>query len=415
MKILYGRVIDAISEEALENGMVVVEGERLVYVGERGGFTPDAAEKAEIYEVEDGTIMPGFIDAHIHLSGTESIHRSGESPYDLLLTSVRDLRDLVDAGVTGVRDMSAFGSALKRAVEAGNIVGPRIMPGGRVMSISSGHCDFDPLLEREEVNRRDLTGCLVDGPEECYRMTRQQFREGAQFIKICATGGVSSAIDDYNDVEFSPEEIRVIVEEAARHNTYVTAHCTGTRGTKEAIKNGVRCIEHGVLLDEECVKLMAEKEIPLVTTLSVSLGLADMKGLPEHMMRKAAKLGDASKHSFELAHQYGIRVALGTDYSNSPNTPFREIGKEFYSLTRCGYSNMEAIKAGTIHGACLMKSDTQFGSLTAGKLADLVVVKGNPLEDIRLLADADKISLVMIGGSIKKNLAGGQNGGGCAE
>lgn len=407
--ILYGRVIDAIAEDAIENGMVVVEGERIAYAGPRcEAWAPGEAEEEQgetvVYEIADGTIMPGFIDAHIHLSGAESIHRCGDTPYDLLLNTVRDLEDLVSAGVTGVRDMSAFGAALKRAVEAGNIVGPRIMPGGRVMSISSGHCDADPMLTPQEANRRDLTGCLVDGPEDCYRMTRQQFREGAQFIKICATGGVSSAIDDFNDIEFSPEEIRVIVEEAARHNTYVTAHCTGTEGTKAAIRNGVRCIEHGVLLDEECAQLMAEKDIPLVTTLSVSLGLSDMKGLPEHMMKKAAKLGNASKHSFELAHRYGIRVALGTDYSNSPNTPFRQIGKEFYSLTRCGYSNMEAIKAGTINGAFLMKSEQEIGSLEAGKLADLVVVKGNPLEDILLLADADNISLVMIGGRTVKNI-----------
>ena len=148
---------------------------------------------------------------------------------------------------------------------------------------------------------------------------------------------------------------------------------------------------------------MAEKNIPLVTTLSVSLGIADMKGLPEHMMRKAKALGDASKHSFALAHQYGILVALGTDYSNSPNTPFAEIGKEFFSLTRCGYSNMEAIKAGTINGAYLMKSDDKFGSLEVGKLADLVVVDGDPSKDIMLLANAKNVRLVMIGGQIKKN------------
>lgn len=398
--IIFARVIDAVSDVPIENGMVELEDERIVYVGERKACSDPSAR---IFELEDATVMPGFIDAHAHLCGSESVHKSGDTPYDLLLTTVRDLKDLVDAGVTGVRDMSAFGSSLKRAIEAGNIVGPRIMPGGRVMSISSGHCDPDPMLTPQEVNRRDLVGCLVDGPEDCYRMTRQQFREGAQFIKVCATGGVSSAVDDFNDIEFSPEEMRVIVEEAARHNTYVTAHCTGTEGTKQAIRNGVKCIEHGVLLDEECVQLMAEKDIPLVTTLSVSLGIADMKGLPEYMMKKAKALGNASKHSFELAHQYGIRVALGTDYSNSPNTPYHEIGKEFYSLTRCGYSNMEAIKAGTINGAYLMKSDDKFGSLEAGKLADLVVINGDPSKDIMLLADADNVRLVMIGGEIKKN------------
>lgn len=398
--VFYARVIDAVSDTPIENGMVVVDDDKIIYVGEEKEYDDSSAAT---YRLEGKTIMPGFIDAHAHLCGEESIHKSGDTPYDLLLTTVQDLKDLVDAGVTGVRDMSAFGASLKRAIEAGNITGPRIMPGGRVMSISSGHCDMNPMLTPEESNKRDLIGCLVDGPEDCYRKTRQQFREGAQFIKICATGGVSSAVDDFNDIEFSPEEMRVIVEEAARHNTYVTAHCTGTEGTKQAIKNGVKCIEHGVLLDEECVKLMAEKNISLVTTLSVSLGIADMEGLPEHMMRKAKALGDASKHSFALAHQYGILVALGTDYSNSPNTPFAEIGKEFFSLTRCGYSNMEAIKAGTINGAYLMKSDNKFGSLEVGKLADLVVVDGDPSKDIMLLANAKNVRLVMIGGQIKKN------------
>ena len=185
------------------------------------------------------------------------------------------------------------------------------------------------MLSPEESNQRDLIGCLVDGPEDCYRKTRQQFREGAQFIKICATGGVSSAVDDFNDIEFSPEEIRVIVEEAARHNTYVTAHCTGTEAQSRLLKTVLNVLSMGVLLDEECVQMMAEKNIPLVTTLSVSLGLADMKGLPDFMTKKAKALGDASKHSFVLAHQYGIRVALGTDYSNSPNTRFMKSEKNF--------------------------------------------------------------------------------------
>lgn len=401
MKVLYGRIIDSVSDEARENGMVVVDGEQIVFVGARGGYP--VHEDAECYETENGTIMAGFIDAHAHLVGAESVHRSGDTPYDLLLTAVRDLEDLVDAGVTGVRDMSSFGRPLKSAIEKGNLKGPRIMVGGRVMSISSGHCDFNPAMSIEEYNRTDLTGYLVDGPEGCYRGVRQQFRDGAEFIKICATGGVSSAIDDFNDIEFSDEELRVIVQEAARHNTYVTAHCTGTAGTKAALKAGIGCVEHGVMLDEECVQLMAERGIPLVTTLSVSLGLGEMKGLPEYMMKKAAKLVGCSMRSFGLAHEYGIRVALGTDYSNSPNTPFRYIGKEFYSLTRCGYSNMEAIKAGTINGAYLMKAADRFGSVEVGKLADLVLVNGNPLEDIHVIGDSANIDLVLIGGKVQKN------------
>ena len=407
-KVLLGRVIDAVGDEALENGAVVVAGERIVYAGPKE--QAPIPENADILTCENATILPGFIDAHIHLVGSESVHKTGDMPYDLLLTTVKDLSDLVDAGVTGVRDMSAFGRALKDAINAGNIKGPRIMVGGRVLSMSSGHCDFDVSKPVAQCNEEDLTGFMMDGPEECYKGVRRQFREGAEFIKICATGGVSPAIDDYNDQEFSPEELKVIIDETHRHNTYVTAHCTGTAGTKAALKAGIDCVEHGVMLDEECVQIMKKNNVPLVTTLSVALGLADMKNLPPHMMRKAQGVKEASMRSFHLAHEYGIMVALGTDYSNSPNTPFSEIGREFYSLTRCGYTPMEAIKAGTINGAKLMKRAHEIGTIEAGKLADLVLVQGNPLDDIQVLAHADNVKLVLIGGKEQKRMDGVKHG-----
>ena len=136
--VIYARVINSVSDEPIENGMVEIEDDHIVYVGEKRECTDS---DAQIFDLEGKTVMPGFIDAHAHLCGSESIHKTGDTPYDLLLTTVRDLKDLVDAGVTGVRDMSAFGASLKRAIEAGLIKGPRIMPGGRVMSISSGHCE----------------------------------------------------------------------------------------------------------------------------------------------------------------------------------------------------------------------------------------------------------------------------------
>jgi imidazolonepropionase-like amidohydrolase len=278
------------------------------------------------------------------------------------------------------------------------------MPGGRVLSISSGHGDFDTDISVEEANERSLIGYIIDGPEGCLKGVRQMFREGAEFIKICATGGVSSAVDNLDDVQFSDEELKVIVSEAKRHGTYVAAHCSGTAGTLQALRAGVKCIEHGIMLNEECIRLMQEGDVSLVTTLTIALGIADMKNLPDFMMKKAQGIREACLRSYELAHRAGIRVALGTDFSNSANTAYWEIGKEFNALTRCGFSPMEAIKAGTINGAYLMKSDSQFGSLEKGKLADLVVVHGDPLKDITLLGSADNIKLVMIGGEVRKNL-----------
>lgn len=402
MYILYGQVIDAVSDEPIRNGMVAVENDRIVYVGERGGFP--VPEDAVIYESENATILPGFIDTHAHLVGTDSVNRAGDSPYDALIATVVDLGMLVDAGVTGCRDMGRFGKHLKLAMEKGTIKSPRIMPGGRVMSPSAGHVDLETDIPVDVYNEKSLIGYLADGVEGCLKGVRQMFREGAEFIKICATGGVSSAVDKLDDVQFSDEELRVIVEEAARHGTYVAAHCSGTAGTLQALKAGVRCIEHGIMLDEECIRLMKENDVTLVTTLSISLGISDMAGLPEYMMKKAQNVKEYSMRSFAMAREAGIRVALGTDYSNTKNTPFREIGKEFYSLTRCGYTPMEAIKAGTINGAYLMKNDSITGSLEPGKLADIVVVDGDPLADIQILADSDNVKLVMIGGEVKKDL-----------
>ncbi len=406
MKILYGRLIDSVSDAPIESGMLAIDGDTIAYAGVRGGFP--VPEDAEIWEIENGTILPGFIDAHAHFAGSESVNKSGDTPYDLLLTAACDLSDLVDAGFTGAREMSAFGRPLRDAVNKGSLKGPRIMVGGKVLSISSGHCDFEPNLSIEESNEKSIISYIMDGPEACLRGVREQFRAGAEFIKICATGGVSSAIDDYNDQEFSEEELTVIIGEAKRHNTYVAAHCTGTAGTKAALKAGIGCVEHGVMLDEECCEIMRQNGVPLVTTLSVSLGLSDMKGLPEFMMEKARGIRGCSMRSFQLAHEYGIMVALGTDYSNSPNTPFSEIGKEFYSLTRCGYTPMEAIKAGTINGATLMKRADKVGTLEKGKLADVVLVAGDPISDIKLLADSKNVKLVFIGGKIQKDTTGGR-------
>ncbi len=401
MYALFGRVIDAVSPSAVENGLVAVEGRRILYAGPAEGFAlPEGMVR---YEFPGAAILPGFIDAHAHLTGEESVRRAGDTPYDLLLAAAADMEDLLAAGFTGVREMGRFGRHLKLAVEKGSLRGPRVMPGGRVLSISSGHADFDPAMPKEEYNARSLIGYLVDGADDCLRGTRQMFREGAEFIKICATGGVSSALDKVDDVQFSMEELRAIVGEAQRHGTYVAAHCTGTAGTKQALMAGVRSIEHGVMLDGECAAMMKERDATLVTTLSVALGLGDMKGLPPHVEAKAKCLKECCLRSYALAREAGIRVALGTDYSNSPNTPYREAGKEFLSLTRCGYSAMEAITAGTLHGAMLMNMAESTGSLETGKLADIVMVEGNPLEDIAILGDADKVRLVMVGGALVKD------------
>jgi imidazolonepropionase-like amidohydrolase len=244
---------------------------------------------------------------------------------------------------------------------------------------------------------------IVDGVEGCLRGTRTQFRNGAEFIKVCATGGVSSTTDGVDDIQFSFEELKAIVDEAKRHGSYVAAHCTGNAGTLQALQAGVASIEHGITLDDRCIELMVKQDTTLVTTLNISLGIQKMKAtLPRHIYEKGRHVAEFATRSAMLARTAGIRIAMGTDYSNSRNTPYACNGREFASIVEAGFTPMEAIKIGTINGAYLMKNP-EIGSLEKGKLADIVVVRGNPLEDISLLGDAKNIALVFQSGRLVKD------------
>jgi imidazolonepropionase-like amidohydrolase len=401
--LLRGRLIDAVSNDPIDDGAVLIEGQKIIYAG---SYADCPKSDADVYLADNGTILPGFIDVHAHLTGEEDAgsFASGKLLGDQLVGAVYEIGLLLDAGFTGIRDMSEAGLYLSRGVDRGVIRGPRIVPGGKVLGITSGHVDFNPSLTKEYYNATDHLSMLCDGPDDCVRAVREQFRSGARFIKICATGGVSSPTDRVDDVQFSPEELRAIVGEAKRHHSYVCAHCTGYEGAYQALLAGVECIEHGVMLTQREIDLMAEKNVPLVSTLSVSLGVANIPGLPDWMHEKAVNCAEANKRTIAMAREAGVSIALGTDYSNSPNTPYLENGREFEAMVRAGLTPMESIKAGTINAARVMRMEDQIGSLEAGKLADVVLVDGNPLEDIFCLTHADHVKLVIKDGKIEKNI-----------
>ena len=401
--LLRGRLIDPLDDQPVEDGALLIEGSRIVYAGTADGCPQtDAA----VYNCPPGgSILPGFIDAHAHLSGEEDAgsFADGRMFGDQLVGGVYQLGLLLDAGFTGLRDMSEAGLYLSRGVERGAIRGPRIVPGGKVLSITSGHVDGNPAMTPEYFNAHSHTSMLCDGPDGCVRAVREQFRMGAKFIKICATGGVSSPTDRVDDVQFSPEELRAIVEETKRHHTYVCAHCTGYEGAYQALLAGVSCIEHGVMLTQREIDLMAEKGAFLVSTLWISLGVAGLPGLPDWMREKAQLCAEANKKTIAMARKAGIRIALGTDFSNSRNTPYLENGREFEAMVRAGMTPMESIRAGTINAAAVMGMENSVGSLTPGKLADVVIVDGNPLSDIFCLTHADHVKMVIKDGKIEKN------------
>jgi len=402
MNVIKGRMIDVENEVVIEEGLVAFEGERIAYAGAAQDYA--IPEDAQVYDAGEGTILPGFIDVHAHLTGGEDAGSFGNGRLfgDQLIGGVYQLGELLKSGFTGIRDMSEAGLYLSRGVERGAITGPRIVPGGKVLGITSGHVDFYPHQTKEYYNETDHLSYLCDGPDECVRAVREQFRMGAKFIKICATGGVSSPTDRIDDVQFSPEELRAIVGEAKRHHSYVCAHCTGYEGAYQALLAGVECIEHGVALTQREIDLMAEKDVPLVTTLAVSLHVANIPGLPDWMHQKAVQCRENNIRTIEMARRAGVRIALGTDYSNSKNTSFLKIGREFESMVEAGMTNMEAVKAGTINAAQVMRVD-ELGALKAGWLADIAVCDGNPIEDISCIGNAEHIRFVVANGRIVKN------------
>lgn len=400
---LKGRVIDVISGDVIRDGVVIIDGDQIHACGPARDLP--VPEEGEVYELEGGTILPGFIDCHAHLTGEEDAGSFAEGKLfgDQLVGAVYQAGLLLDAGFTGIRDMSEAGVYVSRGVERGVIRGPRILPGAKLLGITSGHIDGFPWLTKDQANAMDHMGRMVDGPDDCIRGVREQFRIGGKFIKICATGGVSSPTDRVDDVQFSREELKAIVEETERHHSYVCAHCTGNEGAYEALLAGVTCIEHGVMLTQREIDLMKEKDATLVTTLSVALGVADIPGLPDWMHEKALGCAEANRRTIAMARKAGIRIALGTDYSNSPNTPYLRLGREFEAMTRAGMTNLEAIQAGTIHAAHLMMMPDRIGSLEPGKLADIVIVDGDPLADISVLADACHVKYVFQSGRLVKS------------
>lgn len=404
--ILRGRLIDVKSGYA-EKATIEIRGDRITRV-ELG---KEAETESKCLDVGDMTIMPGLIDAHVHLWGARTMDyfRRLHIPEEMnLLRVTHDLHQLIDAGYTSIRDAGSRGGIfLRNAVNEGTLRGPRIKTPRLIINQTGGHMDrhFIPLEETKAMKWQ--TVCRIsDGPDECRRAVREQFREGADYIKICVTGGLAGEKETPEEMQFSEEEIKAIVYEANKKDKKVSAHAMGLNGTKKAVLWGVQLIEHGVFLDEEVCEEMVKKNVLLTPTLAISYKYAnegEKHGALPWAVERAKRVLEAHIKSFKLAHRFGVKMAAGTDFSGPPMVPFGNNALELELMVKAGFSSMEAIIAATRISSEVLGVDSEVGSIEPGKMADLIIVDGNPLEDIRILQDETKIKLVMKGGEILKS------------
>src|SRR5882762_7563163 len=398
------RLIDGTGAAPLKNAIIIVANNKISVVADSS--TERIPAGAKVINLGDVTLLPGFIDEHTHLigrvlgdpDGDTAVVRDYQSFGAIL--GVLHARDTLMAGFTSVRNVGASGPfddmALRKAINEGWTIGPRMESAGHAIGITGGHCDengFRPgLLQLGPIDG------VANGPEEIRAAVRYQIKYGADVIKTCATGGVLSEGDAVGATQYSFEELKALVDEANKLDRKVAAHAHGTEGIKLAVRAGVSSIEHGSFLDEEGARMMTERGTFLVPTLMAGEAVerAAKNGvLKGHRAEKALAAAASLRKAIKLAVANKIQIALGTDAGVIPHGTNAH---EFVLMVEWGgMSPMEAIIAGTMNGAKLLGWDKNLGSLTPGKWADIVAVSGDPLKDIHAM---EKVVFVMKNGVI---------------
>ncbi|CAN5803765.1 amidohydrolase family protein [soil metagenome] len=388
--------------EPISNGTVVLEGNLISYAGPTDG----APEVGEGETLATDTVMPGMWECHGHFLGLLTSNfdeMSGLRPQMAAMRVTHDARNVLDAGFTSVREMGGYGTFLGRSIDEGWVVGPNVYGSGAMLSQTGGHGDFHgmPLEKaRSLVQAHWGEDNICDGPDECRAAVRRMLRLGAKVIKIHASGGVMSELDDPILPQFSREELEAIVDEATRMGRLVGAHCHGSRGIIAALEAGVKTIEHGTYLNEEAAELMVAKNATLVPTRFIVEHLMSeggQKGLPEYARRKGEVAAQKHSAAVSLAIDKGVRIALGTDIWATGM--WGRNAEELGWMVKDGMTNLQAIEAATANGPeTLGPQAPKSGQLLEGYDADVICVSGDPSQDVNILAEPKNVSHVFKGG-----------------
>lgn len=407
-----GRLIDGTGAEPVENAVVVIEKSKITAVGKAEEVV--IPEEAKVIDATQKTVMPGLIDSHLHLIGMKTDNFIAEMfivPEGVkLLRAAIDAGLLLDAGFTTVKDCGGTNALyIKRAIAEGTLRGPRILAAGLILSQTFGHGDthFLPIAMsdvRTAPQGRGM-GLICDGVEGCTRAARYALREGADFVKVCTTGGVLSERDRPEHTQFNVDEIKAIVKVAYNAGTFVTAHCQGTEGMHNSIEGGIKTIDHAFYPDDEAIEMGKKKGVVFVSTLSIMKRINDggvEAGYPPWGVQKSRAAWDEVVKNIAKLREAGATVAAATDFCGSKLMKMGTNALELELLVKnCGFTPMDAIVSATLNGAKACGLEDKIGTIEEGKLADIIIVDGDPLEDIKILQDTERIKMVLKEGNVE--------------
>lgn len=399
-----GKLITSVDEQVLTDMTIVVEGNKIKEV--RKGLVPPP-DGAQLYDLRKMTVMPGLMDMHVHIEG-ESNPKSYEEKFrlndaDVALRATTYANKTLMAGFTTVRDLGGSGVnvALRNAINQGYVVGPRIFTCEKSLASTGGHADPTNGVNDELKGDPGPKEGVVNNADDAWKAVRQRYKNGADLIKITATGGVLSVAASGDNPQFRMEELEAVVAAAKDYGFTVAAHAHGKEGMKRAILAGVNSIEHGTYMDDEIIQLMKDHGTYYVPTIAAGKFVAEMAKkegyYPRVVAMKAAIIGPQIQQTFSKAYHAGVKIAFGTDTGVSFHG---DNAREFIYMVEGGMKPIEAIRAATITAAQLLRKEDQLGTIEPGKLADIVAVPGDPLQNIEAMLH---VGFVMKDGIVYKN------------